>query len=141
MANFISSICNLLLGPYKRNEYRKVILPLTVLRRFDYLLAPTKEAALEKHREVKLKPDRIVQAELQGITKHRFYNLSKKQFDKDAVHSLLDDPACGTGGMLSVAEGYIRKLNADANPNLYGQDWNDEAWTERGKRDKEFPVE
>jgi hypothetical protein len=29
LANFIWSICNLLRGPYKRNEYRKVILPLT----------------------------------------------------------------------------------------------------------------
>ena len=41
LAGFIWSICNLLRGPYKRNEYRKVILPLTVLRRFDCLLAPT----------------------------------------------------------------------------------------------------
>ncbi|MCY3948566.1 MAG: type I restriction-modification system subunit M N-terminal domain-containing protein, partial [Acidimicrobiaceae bacterium] len=31
LANFIWDICNLLRGPYKRNEYRKVILPLTVL--------------------------------------------------------------------------------------------------------------
>jgi type I restriction enzyme M protein len=38
------------------------------------------------------------------------------------------DPACGTGGMLSVAEKYIRDLNSDAKPLLYGQDWNDEAW-------------
>ena len=38
LANFIWSICNLLRGPYKRNEYRKVILPLTVLRRFDCVL-------------------------------------------------------------------------------------------------------
>jgi type I restriction enzyme M protein len=245
IANFIWGICNLLRGPYKRNEYRKVILPLTVLRRFDCLLASTKAAVLERHREVKLKPDRIVQAELQRITKHRFYNLSKMQFDKDASHSLLDDPnnlapnlnsyingfssnvraimdkfkfseqiahmaeknilfevikefstfdlspervdnvqmgyvfeelirigaeqaneeagehftpreviklmvnllldpekdlarshvvktiydpACGTGGMLSVAESYIRNLNSDAKPKLYGQDWNDEAW-------------
>ncbi len=45
LANFIWSICNLLRGPYKRNEYRKVILPLTVLRRFDCLLAPTRQAA------------------------------------------------------------------------------------------------
>ena len=44
------------------------------------------------------------------------------------------DPACGTGGMLSVAERYIRDLNAKANPNLYGQDWNDEAdWTDHGR--------
>ena len=38
------------------------------------------------------------------------------------------DPACGTGGMLSVSEKYIRNLNADAKPLLFGQDWNDEAW-------------
>ena len=38
------------------------------------------------------------------------------------------DPACGTGGMLSVAEAYIRELNADARPLLFGQDWNDESW-------------
>ena len=38
------------------------------------------------------------------------------------------DPACGTGGMLSVAEEYIRKLNTDAQPKLFGQDFNDEAW-------------
>ena len=30
--------------------------------------------------------------------------------------------------MLSVAEEYIRQLNSDAQPKLYGQDWNDEAW-------------
>jgi type I restriction enzyme M protein len=41
------SICNLLRVPYKRNEYRKVILALTVLRRFDCLLVPTKTKALE----------------------------------------------------------------------------------------------
>jgi type I restriction enzyme M protein len=37
------------------------------------------------------------------------------------------DPACGTGGMLSVSEKYIHALNADAQPKLFGQDWNDEA--------------
>ena len=41
MASLIWRICNLLRGPYKRNEYRKVILPLTVLRRFDCVLAET----------------------------------------------------------------------------------------------------
>ncbi len=43
IVNFIWGICNLLRGPYKRNEYRKVILPLTVLKRFDAVLASTKE--------------------------------------------------------------------------------------------------
>jgi len=59
MANFIWGICNFLRGPYKRNEYRKVILPLTVLRPFDSLLAPTKRQVLEAYRAIKGKPENI----------------------------------------------------------------------------------
>jgi type I restriction enzyme M protein len=222
-----------------------VILPLTVLRRFDCLLAPTKKAVLAKHQTIKTKPDTVIRKLLEETCGYKFFNLSKMQFDKDASHSLLDDPnnlapnlnsyinsfspnvraimekfkfsdqiahmaeknilfevikafskvdlspgrvdqmqmgyvfeelirigaeqsneeagehftpreviklmvnlllepekdlarshvvktiydpACGTGGMLSVAEEYIRKLNEDAQPQLFGQDWNDEAW-------------
>lgn len=47
---------------------------------------------------------------------------------KSHVVKTIYDPACGTGGMLSVAEKYIRELNIEAAPMLYGQDWNDEAW-------------
>jgi type I restriction enzyme M protein len=240
LANFIWDICNLLRGPYKRNEYRKVILPLAVLRRFDCILAPTKAAALKAHSELKTKPENIIRHKLSLITKHPFYNLSKldlprllddpnqlapnlnsyingfspnvraimERFDfgtqiarmaeKDLLYLVIKrfaaidlsydrvgsiqmgyafeelirigaeqsneeagehftprevirlmvnlllspekdlarshvvktiyDPACGTGGMLSVAERYIRDLNAEAQPRLYGQDWNDEAW-------------
>ena len=53
LASFIWSICNLLRGPYKRNEYRKVILPLTVLRRFDCILAPTKARVLKEHKTIR----------------------------------------------------------------------------------------
>ena len=52
LAGFIWDICNLLRGPYKRNEYRKVILPMTVLRRFDCLLAPTKPKVLAAAEEL-----------------------------------------------------------------------------------------
>ena len=38
------------------------------------------------------------------------------------------DPACGTGGMLSVAEDFLREHNSESHPILYGQDLNDEAW-------------
>lgn len=87
LANFIWSICNLLRGPYKRNEYRKVILPLTVLRRFDCLLAPTKEKVLKEHSVIKTKPESVIRSLLQKITGRPFYNLSKLDFQK-----LLDDP-------------------------------------------------
>lgn len=39
----------------------------------------------------------------------------------------LYDPACGTGGMLSVAEDYLRDLNSDAQLAVYGQELNPEA--------------
>jgi type I restriction enzyme M protein len=240
LANFIWSICNLLRGPYKRNEYRKVILPLTVLRRFDCLLAPTKGAVLVEHAKVKAKSENLVRPLLQKAAGYPFYNVSpfdfsnllnapndlasnlgayingfsknvreimeRFAFDQQIVRmaeknllfqvikrfATLDlsyervdnvqmgyvfeelirigaeqsneeagehftprevirlmvnlllgpeqdlrrshvvktiyDPACGTGGMLSVAEEYIRQLNSEANPHLYGQDFNDEAW-------------
>ncbi len=240
LANFIWSICNLLRGPYKRNEYRKVILPLTVLRRFDCLLAPTKARVLAEHPKIKAKPGTVVRSLLEKITGRSFYNLSRldlpkllddpnqlapnlnayingfsknvreimerfafdqqivrmaeknllyevikkfaavdlspsrvdnvqmgyvfeelirigaeqsneeagehftpreviklmvnlllspeKDLRKSHVVKTIYDPACGTGGMLSVAEKYIRDLNADADPHLFGQDWNDESW-------------
>lgn len=241
LAGFIWSICNLLRGPYKRNEYRKVILPLTVLRRFDCLLAPTKAQVLAKHAEIKAKPDTVVKSLLEKETGRPFYNLSRLDFNKllddpnqlapnlnayingysknvreimerfefdkqiarmaeknllyqvvkkfakevdlsptkvdnvqmgyvfeelirigaeqsneeagehftpreviklmvnlllspekdlsrSHVVKTIYDPACGTGGMLSVAEHYIRELNNEADPHLFGQDWNDEAW-------------
>ena len=87
LANFIWSICNLLRGPYKRNEYRKVILPLTVLRRFDCLLAPTKEKTLAEFSKIKGKPETVVRGILERVTGRPFYNLSKLDLPK-----LLDDP-------------------------------------------------
>lgn len=68
LASFIWSICNLLRGPYKRNEYRKVILPLTVLRRFDCLLASTKAKVLEEYPKLKGKPENVVRSLLQKVS-------------------------------------------------------------------------
>jgi len=86
-ANYIWSICNLLRGPYKRNEYRKVILPLTILRRFDCILEPTKDKVMAEFEKLKGKSENIVSAQLRTITGVPFYNLSKLTFKK-----LLDDP-------------------------------------------------
>ncbi len=52
----------------------------------------------------------------------------EQDLGRSHVVKTIYDPACGTGGMLSVAEKYIRDLNRDADPHLFGQDWNDEAW-------------
>ena len=46
--NFIWSIAELLRGPYRKAQYVDVILPMAVLRRFDCVLAATKDEVLEK---------------------------------------------------------------------------------------------
>ncbi len=49
LSAFIWSVADLLRGDYKQSEYGKVILPFTVLRRLDCVLAPTKQAVLAEH--------------------------------------------------------------------------------------------
>ncbi len=40
----------------------------------------------------------------------------------------LYDPACGTGGMLTVAQKHLRRLNPEAELQVYGQEINAETW-------------
>lgn len=59
-ANFIWSIADLLRGDYKQSEYGKVILPLTVLRRLDCVLEPSKQKVLDYLPQTKgLSPDAV----------------------------------------------------------------------------------
>ena len=44
LADLIWKNAELLRGAFKENEYRKVILPFTILRRLDCVLAPTRDA-------------------------------------------------------------------------------------------------
>ena len=48
-ANLIWQIADLLRGPYRPPQYERVMLPMTVLRRFDCVLAPTKARVLAEH--------------------------------------------------------------------------------------------
>ena len=84
-AALIWAIADKLTGVYKPHEYGEVILPLTVIRRFDCILADTKEAVLAKYDEVKKLPMRDVL--LRKASGYEFYNISKFTFEK-----LLDDP-------------------------------------------------
>ena len=49
LSTFIWQIADLLRGPYRPPQYERVMLPLTVLRRFDCVLAATKEKVLSAH--------------------------------------------------------------------------------------------
>lgn len=84
-ATLIWAIADKLTGVYKPHEYGEVILPMTVFRRFDCILAETKDAVLEKYESVKNLPMRDIL--LRKASKHAFYNTSKYTFEK-----LLDDP-------------------------------------------------
>jgi type I restriction enzyme M protein len=47
---------------------------------------------------------------------------------KPGIVKTLFDPACGTGGMLSVAEDYLRELNPQARLEVFGQELNEETY-------------
>ena len=240
-ANFLWSIADLLRGHYKQADYGKVILPLTVLRRLDFVMEPTKKAVLEAYAKHKDKKPETLEPILNSVSKVKFHNHSRFDFNelakdpnniasnlrnyingfsigakeiidyfsfddqirkldeydllymvikkfaeagevfkgvsamdmgyifeelirkfaelsnetagehftpreviklmvnllfvndkeilrKQGIVKTLYDPACGTGGMLSVAEEYLHDLNPDAKLEVFGQEINPESY-------------
>jgi len=240
-ASFIWSVADLIRGPYRPNQYKDVMLPLTVLRRLDCVLEPTKDQVLEKYKAMKDSKVRNLEPILNKVAGQSFHNTSRFTFVKlkgdpnnitanltnyikgfsdhareiiehfgfeehiakldkadrlyllvskfceidlhpDKVSNIemgyifedlirrfneasneeagdhftprevirlmvnliftpdsdvlttrgivktLYDPAAGTGGMLSVSEEYLRELNPDARLEVFGQDYNDQAY-------------
>jgi type I restriction enzyme M protein len=83
LANLIWQIADLLRGPYRPPQYERVMLPMTVLRRFDCVLAPTKEQVLRKHGQVKDKyRDEALDKVLNKAGGQRFHNHSPLNFEK-----------------------------------------------------------
>ena len=77
--SFIWDLADLLRGVYKRNEYQKVILPFTVLKRFDCVLSDTKQdvvAAFKKYEKEIENTEHL----LVTNAKHDFYNRSEYDF-------------------------------------------------------------
>ena len=85
-AAFIWSVADLLRGDYKQSEYGRVILPLTVIRRLDCVLEPTKQAVLERHKQLAGRIENV-EPVLQAVAGQQFYNTSPLTLTK-----LLDDP-------------------------------------------------
>ena len=239
--SFIWSVADLIRGPYRPNQYKDIMLPLTVLRRLDCVLESTKEEVLQKQKQLsggKVKNMDPILCRLTGVP---FYNTSRFSFNKlkgdpnnvapnlinyikgfssrareiidhfgfeehiakldkadrlflvvskfctidlhpdhvtniemgyifeelirrfneasneeagdhftprEVIQLMVDllfmsddetltqkgivktlfDPACGTGGMLSVAEAYMRAHNPDGSLEVFGQDYNDQAY-------------
>lgn len=241
-ANFIWSVADLLRGDYKQADYGKVILPMTVLRRLDCVLTPTKQDVLnflptlesmklqnidpvlnkkagfnfhnrskfdieklkadpdniaanlrhyinnfseearhifleyfkfndqidkmdkanllflivKRFGDIDLHPDKVSNIDMGYIFEElirKFSELSNETagehftprevirlmvnllfmddreiLTQKGIVKTLYDPACGTGGMLSVAEDYLRELNPDARLEVFGQELNDESY-------------
>lgn len=83
-ANLIWDIATALYGEYKPHEYGRVILPMTVIKRFDDTLKDTKQAVVEKAEELDKKgvTGFVRDGILKQTAKHAFYNTSKFDFEK-----------------------------------------------------------
>src|SRR5919106_1343344 len=88
IVSFIWGVADLIRDTFKRGKYQDVILPLTVLRRLDCVLAPTKEKVLGTVGKFKGKLENL-DPQLRRASGFAFYNTSRYDFEKllaDAPH-------------------------------------------------------
>ncbi len=88
IVSFLWGVADLIRDTFKRGKYQDVILPLTVLRRLDCVLAPTKSKVLETQARFHGKLE-DQSAQLRRASGFAFYNTSRYDFEKllaDAPH-------------------------------------------------------
>ena len=81
IVSFLWSVADLIRDTFKRGKYQDVILPLTVLRRLDCVLALTKEKVLRKQAELRDKKLQNLDPQLRKVSGFAFYNTSRYDFD------------------------------------------------------------
>ena len=82
-ANLIWQIANLLRSPYRPPQYERVMLPMTVLRRFDSVLAKTKARVLAEYEKRKRRLEgEALDRRLNKAAGQRFHSYSSLDFDK-----------------------------------------------------------
>ena len=82
IVSFIWNVANLIRDSFKRGKYQDVILPLTVLRRLDCVLAPTKEKVLARNAELRDRGLEDRRRQLERASGFAFYNTSRYDFDR-----------------------------------------------------------
>lgn len=105
--NLIWQIADLLRGPYRPPQYERVMLPMTVLRRFDCVLAPTKSkvlAELSRCKGSKLTGDAL-DTKLNKAAGQRFHNHSPLDFGK-----LKGDPDNINKHLVSYIKGFSNNV-------------------------------
>lgn len=81
IVSFIWGVADLIRDTFKRGKYQDVILPLTVLRRIDCVLAPTKRKVLETNARLKGKLENL-DPQLRKASGYAFYNTSLYDFER-----------------------------------------------------------
>ncbi|MBV6272250.1 type I restriction-modification system subunit M [Alcaligenaceae bacterium CGII-47] len=76
LASFIWAVADLLRGDFKQSQYGRIILPFTLLRRMECVLAPTKDAVLKAARAHQGKPDSVREKLLLRVADKQFLNVS-----------------------------------------------------------------
>ncbi len=110
LVGLIWNIANKLRGPYRPPQYRRVMLPMTVLRRMDLVLAPTKDKVLAQYSKLQTQGHsedaihKILGKTASGDRDQPLYNISKYDFEK-----LLGDPDNIARNLVTYIEGFSPK--------------------------------
>src|SRR5438876_1353581 len=89
IVSFLWGVADLIRDTFKRGKYQDVILPLTVLRRLDCVLTPTKAKVLETQAKLRGRKLENLDPQLRKASGFAFYNTSRYDFEKllaDAPH-------------------------------------------------------
>ena len=119
-ANFIWGIANKLRGSYMPDKYGDVIIPMTIIRRFECALEDTKEKVIKKHQE---KPD-FPEKAMCKISGYQFYNTSKfslKELCNDADHIKENFKAYNSGFSANVQD-ILKELEMEQHINKMDKD-------------------
>ena len=82
IVSFLWGVADLIRDSFKRGKYQDVILPLTVLRRLDCVLAPTKLQVLQRKAELRQRGLDELHRQLCRTSGFAFYNTSQYDFDR-----------------------------------------------------------
>lgn len=107
-SDLIWNIANLLRGPYRPPQYRRVMIPLTVLRRLDCVLEETKDEVIAMHKKLKANKKNYDRETIEAIINKKFdvtfHNTSKFTFTK-----LLGDPNQIARNLTNFISGFSTK--------------------------------
>lgn len=103
LAGLIWSVADLLRGDFKQSQYGRIILPFTVLRRLECVLAPTKDKVLTATETTKAMPEQAADKLLLNAAGQAFYNTSKLDLSKLGENQIWDN-----------LDAYVRGFSKDA---------------------------